>query len=80
MTFSTLVLQVSLITELIFVGVSPPELMIYMKLISNIIHFQVEVLCIVMPRGKMVGYQRFGEPTCFHLQSETNGTRKGPYI
>jgi hypothetical protein len=39
------------------------------KLITAV-KIQVEVFRVVMPRGDVVGYQRFGGACCFHLQGE----------
>jgi hypothetical protein len=41
------------------------------------ISFQVEDFCVVTPCSVVVGYQRFGELCCLHLQVKVNGIGKG---
>jgi hypothetical protein len=35
----------------------------------------VDVLCVAIPCNVVVGYQRFGERRCFHLQGEDTGSK-----
>jgi hypothetical protein len=41
------------------------------------VKIQVDIFWVVTPCSVVVGYQPFGEPCCFHLQGEVNGTGKG---
>jgi hypothetical protein len=38
--------------------------------VFTVVKIQVDVVCVVTPCSVAVGYQRFGEPCCFHLQGE----------
>jgi len=38
--------------------------------VFKVIKIQVAVLWVMTPSSDVVGYQRFGEPCCLHLQSD----------